>query len=52
MSVGDLPSWAVLGVWLAFFGFMTALFFWAGHKPSIHEDEIHGYETQRALWKY
>lgn len=52
MAVGNLPGWAVLAVGLAFFGFMTWLFFWGGRRPSIYEDEIHGYETQRAHWKY
>jgi len=52
MMVGYIPGWLVLGTGVVFFATVTALFVWAGHKESIKEDEIHGYETQRSHWKF
>ncbi len=48
----NVPGWLLLTIGVVFFAVTTVMFFWAGHKRSLREDEIHGYETQRALWKY
>ncbi len=52
MAVGQMPGWFVLALGAGFFGFMTFLFLWAGHQRRLREDEVHGYETDRAHWKF
>ncbi|RMG46318.1 MAG: DUF2270 domain-containing protein [Acidobacteria bacterium] len=52
VSVGPLPGWFVLGLGLLFFAAMTFLFFLAGRWRTIVEEEIHGFEADRAHWKF
>lgn len=52
MSVGRIPGWLLLIVGAVFFGSMLFLFFLGGRSSAVAEDEIHGYETDRAHWKY
>lgn len=52
MAVPPLPGWSVLVPGSAFFGWVLYIFLQARRLPAVVEDEIHGVETERHLWKY